>query len=68
MVRVSPKAITWAAVEGSIRYRTKVTNANSLWVILSLRGRYPVSGLPRELQYPYYRGANLASLCWGFGV
>ena len=36
IVGVSPKAIIWVAVEGSIRYSTKVTNANSLWVILSL--------------------------------
>ena len=39
-----PKAIVWVAVEGSIRYSTKATNGNSLWVILksifSLRVRY----------------------------
>ena len=59
------------AVEGSIRYSTKTTNANSLWAILrsmfSLRVRYilesdPILGLSRGLQYPYYRGANQADV------
>ena len=63
--RVSPKA--------SIRYSTKVSNANSLWVILSLRVRsilesYPISGLPSGLQYAYYRGANQADACYYFNL
>ena len=54
MVGVSLKAILWVAVEGSILYNTKVTNANMFWVVLSLRVRsilelYPISGLPRRL-------------------
>ena len=69
MVGVSPKAIIWVDVEGRIRYSTKVTNANSLWVILSLRVRsilesYPIAGLPRGLQCPRYRGANQANACY----
>ena len=61
MVGVSPQAIVWVALEGSVRYSTKVTNVNSLWVILNLRVRsilesYPIPGSPRGLQYPYFRG------------
>ena len=37
MVGVSPKTILWVAVEGSILYSAKATNANRLWVTLSLR-------------------------------
>ena len=33
MVGLSPKAIIWVAVEGSIWYSTKATNANSVWVM-----------------------------------
>ena len=68
MAWVSPKA---GCFDGSIRYSTKATNANSVWVnlrsILSLRVRYilesdPILGLSKGLQYPHYRGANQADV------
>ena len=64
MVGVSPKAIIWVAVAGKIRY-TKVTNKNSLWVIVSLRVRSIVEldsilKLPRGLRYPY---SNQVHVC-----
>ena len=67
IVWVSPTAIIWVAVDGSIRYSTKVANGTSLWVILSLRVKAhprsdPILGLSRGLQYPYYLGANQADV------
>ena len=44
-------------------------NGNNLWGISSLRVNsssesYPIAGLPRGLQYPYYRGAKQADVCY----
>ena len=69
MVEVSLKTIIRIAVEGCILCNTKVTNGNSLRVILSLQVRSilesdPIFGLPRGLQYPYFRGANQADVCY----
>ena len=70
MAWVSPKAIIWVTVEGSIPYNTKATNGTSLWVILrsilSLRVRYvgvsPKLGLSTGLQYRSNGGANHADV------
>ena len=69
MVGVFPKTIIRIAFEGSILCSTKVTRENSLRAILNLQVRSilesdPILGLPRGLQYPYYRGANQADVCY----
>ena len=69
MVGVSLKTIIRIVVEGCFLCSTKVTNGNSLRVILSLQVKSilesePILGLPRGLQYPYYRGANQADVCY----
>ena len=69
MVGVSPKAIIRIAVQGCILCSAKITNGNSLRVILSLQVRSvvesdPILALPRGRQYPYYRGANQADVCY----
>ena len=55
--------------QSGILCSTKVTNGNSLRVILSLQVRSilesePISGLPRGLQYPYHWRANQADVCY----
>ena len=69
MVGVSLKSIIRIAVEGCILCSTKVANGNSLRVILSLQlgsilESDPIFALPRGLQYPFYRGANQADVCY----
>ena len=69
MVGVSLKTIIRIVVEGCFLCSTKVTNGNSLRVILSLQVKSilesePILALPRGLQYPYYRGANQADVCY----